>query len=142
MWYPGLLRARDQLGVGRHVVQRVGAGLELVERALAHEVDHIAGRSVDEIPDGVVRGGEHALHVLQREEEHESNGQHGIVGGAHVDHVVVHLVGHEPEFLEHQRPRHFLEARGSRSRPVPAKRVQAIRRGPARTWRVRTPPVG
>ena len=42
------------------------------------------------------------VDVEQLEEDHQADREHGVVGGADVGDVVVHLVGHQPELLEDQ----------------------------------------
>ena len=93
---------------------------------LARELDDVGRRCVDEIADGVVRRVEHRLHVDQLEEDHEPDGQHGVVARPDVGHVVVHLVGEEPELLEDERVRHLLVARLPAARSVPREGVEPL----------------
>jgi hypothetical protein len=71
-----------------------------------------------------VRGVEHLFNVGQLEENHEANREHGIVGGADILHVVIHLIGHEPELLKDEAVGHFFDAEMPALGRVPGKGVQ------------------
>ncbi len=72
----------------------------------AREADDVRGGGVDEIADRIVRGLEHAVDVDQLEKDHQANGVDGIVGGAHVGYVVVHLARFFGDGLLHPQRNH------------------------------------
>ena len=82
-----------EFAVGGHFVEGGGFGFEVFELALAGEADDVGGEGVDEVGDGVVGLGEHALDVLELEEEHHAHGDEGFVGGADSFDIEIHLVG-------------------------------------------------
>ena len=92
-----------------------------VEVVPADEAHHVGGGGVDEVADVVVRGVEHALDVGQLEEDHQPHGEQGVVGGADVGDVVVHLVGHQPELLEDQPVGDLLDALAAAAGGVPSR---------------------
>ena len=79
-----------------------------------------------EVADRVVGGLEHPVDVDQLEEDHQADGEHGVVGGADVGDVVVHLVGHEPELVEDQPLGDLLGALLAPFRRVPDESVQPL----------------
>jgi len=75
-----------------------------------------------------VRRFEHAFDVAQLEEDHQPNREDGVVGGANVGDVVIHLIGHEPEFLEDETLGNLDGAEMSALRRVPGEGVQPFAR--------------
>ncbi len=64
--------------------------------------------------------------VQELEEDHQADGQHGVVGGADVGHVVVHLVGHQPELLKDQSLGNLAHALRAALGRMPDERVQPL----------------
>ena len=65
------------------------------------------------------------------EEHHQADGQHGVVGGADVGDVVVHLVRHQPELLKDQSLGDLAHALRAPLGRMPDERVQPLARAGA-----------
>ena len=89
-----------QLAIRIQVVQPSRVPLEGLEIVLAGEAHDVGRRRIDKIADRVVRRVEHPLNVDELEKDHEMNRQDGVVSRAHIRHIMIHLIGHQPQFLK------------------------------------------
>ena len=82
-----------QVGIGFQFVEAFRPLLELLKRFRRDKVDHVSGYRVNEIGDGIVRLVKHRFDIGQLKKDHYLCSQECIVGGSHIFHVMIHLIG-------------------------------------------------
>mmetsp|Transcript_75316 Transcript_75316/g.166407 ORF Transcript_75316/g.166407 Transcript_75316/m.166407 type:complete len:525 (+) Transcript_75316:84-1658(+) len=89
------------------VAQLRSALNELLVRMVGAEVHEVREQRIDEVADWVVGRVQHELEVLQLEEDHDLDGERGIVRCAYTLAVDVELIGDGAQLREHERSGHL-----------------------------------
>mmetsp|Transcript_64957 Transcript_64957/g.115592 ORF Transcript_64957/g.115592 Transcript_64957/m.115592 type:complete len:452 (+) Transcript_64957:475-1830(+) len=87
-------------GEGRQLAELPRALQERLERVCGAKLDHVGRHGVDKVPERVLGGIQHGLHVVELVEDHQLDHKLGVVRRAHVLHVVVQLVRERRQLLE------------------------------------------
>ncbi len=115
-----------ELTVAFELVEKFCVRFEILEGVASHQIDHVGRRRIDEISDGIVGFVEHLFDIDHLKKDHQLDGQNHIIGCSDVFYVVIHLIGHQPEFLEGQCAGIFFVIPAARA--MPAKGMQPFTR--------------
>mmetsp|Transcript_52065 Transcript_52065/g.131604 ORF Transcript_52065/g.131604 Transcript_52065/m.131604 type:complete len:423 (-) Transcript_52065:64-1332(-) len=99
---PHVLSGLPELHIGLQRVQLICGLEELVELLRSGPLDHIGRDRVDKVSHRVVCVVQHLVDVDQLIKYHQLHGDEGVVLGANVLHIVIHLCGDRPQLGEAQ----------------------------------------